>query len=178
MIAKRDEELIKEIQNGNILSFEVLVRRYQRGLSSFVHRITNDWHSSEEIVQDSFLALYTHIAQVDQSRKFSTYLFAIAKNKAFSHLRSKRVHQKLDETIVSEDETLYEELFRFDTQEMVKRALAAIDQKYFAVIELYYFKDLSYEEIGKKLHLPINTVRTHLFRAKEVIKGRLSYENY
>jgi len=59
----------------------------------------------------------------------------------------------------------------------VKEAINELDDIYRRVITLYYFDDLSYEEISKKLEVPINTVRTHLSRGKAQLRKILAYEN-
>ena len=55
-------------------------------------------------------------------------------------------------------------------------AVSSLPEKYKKVITLYYFQEMSYEDIGKRLHVPTNTVRTHLARAKKKLKGLILYE--
>lgn len=173
-----DEALIQCVKEGEITSYELLVKRYEGKLIRFVTRIVKDRHSAEEVVQDSFFAIYTHIDRIDTSRKFTTYLFEIAKNTALSLLRKRKPSVSLEEIEeIATDESLYEYLLGQERADRIGQALDGLDHKYERVIRLYYFDSLSYEEIGRRLKLPVNTVRTHLSRAKRGLKKLLTYEN-
>ncbi len=169
---RTDEALVSKIQEGDVLAFEILVKRYQRRLFSFVFRIVYDAHAAEEVVQDTLFGAYKTIDRVDVTKKFSSYLFTIAKNTAISYLRRRKqtVSLKNIEEQAQEEETLYKGLIEAEKQHRVREALRALEEKYRRVIALYYFDDLSYEEISQKLKLPVNTVRTHLLRAKKKLK--------
>ncbi len=169
-----DELLVREVQEGNISAFETLVARYQRKLTSFVGSLLHDPESSQDVVQDTFIRLYKTIERIDTSKKFSSYLYAITRNQAISFLRNKKKHATLTEAneIASNDspESLYEQA---NLAKDIETALEKIDNKYRKVITLYYYDNLSYEQIGKYLHLPVNTVCTHLKRAKAALKTLL-----
>ncbi len=106
-----DEEIVKQIQEGDLLQFETLVRRYQRRLLNFARRLVKDDGIGEEIVQDSFLKTYLAIGRIDPKRKFSTFLFEVTKNTAFSFLRKRKLELPLsDEWLIDENETATEKL--------------------------------------------------------------------
>ena len=158
---KMDEILVREVQEGNILAFEEIVRRYQKRLIWFVTRIVHDQARAEEICQDAFFKTYQVIDRVDPSKKFSTFLFEIAKNKAIDEIRKTKREVPLQDIAVEEklvDET------------GIREAVEKLPKAYREPVKLYYFSDLSYQEISRKLGMPINTVRTHLRRAKERLK--------
>lgn len=174
---RTDEELVIAIQEGDVFAFEYLVRRYQKRLHSFVRRVVGDHQAAQDVVQESFISLYKTIDRVDTGKKFSTYVFSIARNKAISHLRSLKKQISLEEiTVMDEDESLYEGLIASEARHTVGKALARLEEKYRRVIRLYYFDDLSYEEIGKTMRIPVNTVRTHLSRAKIALRKLLQHE--
>ena len=180
MEQKTDEELIRQIQKGDVLAFEILVKRYQRRLFSFVFRVVYDAHAAEEVVQDALFGVYKTIDRVNTTKKFSSYLFTIAKNIAISYLRRRKQTVSLEaiEEQASEEETFYEGFVNAEQQHHLKEAINQLEKKYRDVVTLYYFDDLSYEEISRKLKLPVNTVRTHLFRAKGELRKVLHYENH
>lgn len=177
MYEKSDSELVIAIQKGDVLAFEELVKRYQRGLFIFVLRIVHDDATAKEVVQDALFNIYRHISRVDPDRKFSTYMFEIAKNTAISAIRARKITVPLDVIAeIAEEETFIEQIVQEDSIASVKIAVRSLPKKYRDVISLYYFDDLSYEEVSHKLHIPINTVRTHIKRAKEALKKVLHYE--
>lgn len=167
MEAKSDEELVREIQDGNILSFETLVRRYQSRIIFFARRYVRSEDLAEEVAQDSFYKVYRAIDRVDPKRKFSTYLFEIAKNTAISYLRKTKQELPLSEELAAlETDSVAEKID-------VQMALASLPKEDKKVVELYYFSGLSYEEIARQLKIPINTMRTKLRRAREKLRKKL-----
>ncbi len=172
-----DERLVEKIQEGEILLYEELVRRYQKGLFVFVMRIIHDAHAGNDIVQDTFIKTYRSISRVNTKKRFSTYIFEIAKNTALSEIRRKKKNVSLKEIAdVALEESFIEELYRTDLISGVRHAVLTLPAKYRNVITLYYFREMSYEDIGKHLRIPVNTVRTHLKRAKEELRKLIPYE--
>ena len=82
-----DEVLIKQFQNGDIRSFNQIVLRYKDRLIHFVHGFVHDIDKAEDLVQDTFLKLYTHKDSYREIAKFSTWLYTIAGNLARTELR-------------------------------------------------------------------------------------------
>jgi RNA polymerase sigma-70 factor (ECF subfamily) len=172
-----DESLISAIQQGDILAYGELVKRYQRGLFVFVMRIIHDEHAARDVVQETLVKVYQIIDRIDVQKKFSTFVFEIAKNQAISVLRSRKKNVSLEDIVdIEDDKHFLEELYRSDMARGVRKAVSELATKYKKVITLYYFDDLSYEEVSRKLDIPVNTVRTHLKRAKEQLKKILIYE--
>lgn len=177
MLDYSDEELVIAIQGGEVFAFEQLVKRYQRKLLGFVFHIIHDEQSAQDIVQESLINLYKTIDRVDVRKKFSAYVFSIARNTAISYIRKNKKQVPLDDILVSqEEESLYDQITQAEQSHTIEEALAQVPVNYRKAIQLYYFDDLSYEEVGKTLKLPVNTVRTHLRRGKDLLKRILSYE--
>jgi RNA polymerase sigma-70 factor, ECF subfamily len=171
MDTESDEQLVTSVQNGSIHAYETLVRRYQHRLFVFALRIMNDPHAAEEVVQDAFLSIYRTIDRIDTDKKFSSYVYKITHNEAVSYLRSKKSTVPLEDNIMTdEDITLYENLIQSEQRSQIRKAMDALEPRYKKVLELYYFDELQYDEIGKRLGLPVNTVRTHLRRAKVALR--------
>jgi len=168
-----DEKLVRQIQLGDIEAFEILVKRYQERLLNFVFRIIRDGMKAEEVVQDTFLNLYKTIERVDTSKKFSSYLFQIAKNLSFSYLRKRKRELPLKEAIFLEDKGIYEKYFEFEDGSILKKAVSGLEEKYQKPLSLYYFEDLSYKKISRILAIPLNTVKTRIKRAKALLKERI-----
>jgi RNA polymerase sigma-70 factor, ECF subfamily len=174
---KSDNELVLEVQTGKISSYEPLVNRYQQRLFWFVNRIVFNEHDAKDVVQETFIHVYKHIDRFDVTRSFSSYIYAIAKNEAITLLRKRKPHVSIDKLeIVDDRDTPFQELIRLGDKELVVQAIKKLEPKYKNVIRLYYFDELSYEEIGRKLKIPINTVRTLLRRGKTQLKQYIEYE--
>lgn len=174
MIHERaDEELVLAVQIGDITAFETLVRRYQARLHYYVWRFVGNPESTDEVIQDVFFKLYQTIERVDVSKKVQSYIYAIARNTAISYVRQNRPQARIDESISDDDVSLIDVLLNKEREKIVQNAVCTLSMMQQKAIKLYYFEELSYNDISKVLHVPINTVRTHLSRAKKVLKQRL-----
>lgn len=174
---RTDEELIGEIKKGNILAFEEIVRRYQNKLFAYVSHIVYNRTDAEEIIQDTFLKVYNKIKSVDTGQKFSSYIFAIARNTAISYLRTRKKDISLEKVVLAdEEEDIYENLADSENRRTVICALNKLSRIQSNALKEYYFNDLSYKEIARKLQTPINTVRTNLKRGRENLKRIMNDE--
>lgn len=169
-----DEALVRDVQEGSISAFEMLVTRYQGKLHSFVSYLVRDSIAAQDIVQESFMSLYKTIDRIDIDKKFSAYLFSLTRNHALSYLRGHKSHVPLEHASNMEASESPETVLEHgDEEERLEKALQTIDDKFSQVIRHYYFDNLSYEETGKALGIPVNTVRTHLRRAKTALRKAL-----
>lgn len=171
-----DEALLVEVQDGNVLAFTHLVRRYQGRLFGYVLRIIRNRQTAEEIVQDALFKVYQHIRSIDPARQFSSYLYTVAKHEAINALRRSRPTLSLeDRDVMDEELDLDEQISMMADADHLRAAVQQLEEKYRRVVTLYYFDQLSYEEIAARIGVPLNTVRTHLRRAKESLRQHLTH---
>ena len=172
-----DEQLVALIKKGEILSYEELVHRYEEKLLRFVRRWLRDSHDVEEVVQDSLFKMYLGINKIDEKRKFSSYLYAIAKNESISKIRSKKDTLPLLEYVIGADgEKIYEKLINREKNDLLHQAMNKLSEIQKSVLKMYFFEELSYKKIQAKLGLPINTVKTLLRRSKINLAKKLKNE--
>lgn len=169
-VNRRDRALLIAAKNGDLSAFEDLVRLYERKLLRVVGRIIYNPQTAEEVVQDVFVSIYQSLARIDENRLFASYLYTVAKNASISILRAK----KRGKEVVLED--VHPSLVNIEKEYMdkeeglrIQEVLNTLPSKYRIPIRLYYFDDVSYEKIAGILNMPINTVRTHLKRAKKLL---------
>jgi RNA polymerase sigma-70 factor (ECF subfamily) len=157
-----DRELLIQVKNKDQTAFANLVTRYQKKLINFTRRYV-DFEDARDIVQNTFIKIYKNLNKIDINKKFSTYLFEIAKNEAISLHRKRKREVPLNEFIVDTGQLTTE-----DTG--IRGAVEKLKDKYKQVIKLYYFDKLHYKQIAAILELPVNTIRTHLRRAKAALR--------
>ena len=171
-----DEELIASFQNGNEQAYIELVRRYRNRLMTFVFRFVGDMESSEDIVQDTMVKVFTHKHYYKEIAKFSTWIYTIAGNLAKTELR-KRKRRKV--TLLSQmntDDRKYEipstELQSEDivqgeyTERYIQKAILQLPLHFRTVVILRDIQELSYEEISKIVNVPLGTVKSRINRAR------------
>ncbi|OGD09135.1 hypothetical protein A2397_01560 [Candidatus Amesbacteria bacterium RIFOXYB1_FULL_44_23] len=165
-----DEELVSRIKKGEMLLFEELVERYEKRILGFGVRIVGDADEAAEITQETLVSAYKHLESFDVSKKFSSWIFQIAKNKGMDYWRRKARLTKLGENVVDKKLDEIEELALKEDEMTVRNAVENLPEMQKKVVQSFYFDNLTYEQISKKMRLPINTVRSHLFRAKSALK--------
>lgn len=176
-IKSMDEHIIiKKILHGERDEYAKLVDRYHVGLIIYCENIIKDRAQAEDIAQETFLTAYQKLSSYKNKHRFSTWLYKIALNKCYDYLRQRKpvavddlelLEAQLPNTIPH-----YEDL---STAETVRSAVANLQPpEYQIAIEAYYWKGQSYQDIASTMHIPINTVRTYLRRAKEQLRRRLS----
>jgi len=170
-----DTDLIRAVKEGDIASFETLVRRYEKRLLAFAISLTKRRETAEEIVQDTLFSFYRHIDRIDASRPFLPYVFTMMRNAVVSRFRSEKKTVPIHTfDIAGNDDDFIDVLQRQDMKKNVSQALAKLDQRYRKALTLYYFHEMSYDDIAKHLHIPVNTVRTYMRRGKFALKQILT----
>ena len=183
-IADPDSELVRLAQSGDVRAFEALVVKYQRRIARHVARFIRSANDVEDVVQDAFIRAYRGLSSFRGDSSFYSWLYRIAANAAINHLR--RAPQDVllgdeapdDRAIAFEpgvsdaaqpDRTLMAE----QIAAVVQRALAKLQPQLAEALMLFEVEKKSYAEIAEMLQIPIGTVRTRIFRAREFIAKRL-----
>jgi RNA polymerase sigma-70 factor (ECF subfamily) len=175
-----DEMLAAEaLEHGE--AFEELVRRYQNRIYSLAYRMTGDNVEAYDLTQEAFLRSYAALPSFNTSLRFAPWLYRIATNLCINFLQSSRVRKGGADPDLAlqmpdrgkQPDSLYEEK---EQRQRIHQAILSLPAKYRAVVVLRHMQDKTYEEIANVLELPLNTVRTHLFRARELLRRRL-YES-
>ena len=173
---KTDEELIFQFQEGNIEAFNELVRRYKDKLLNYVYYYFNDLDTAEDIVQDTFVKLYTHKNSYKEVAKFSTWIYTIAGNLSKTELRKRKRRKTFSMSDYTNDD--YDLIIKskgvspdekHDIDEnlhKLKQALKKISTDFKTVLILRDIQELSYETISNITNMPLGTVKSRINRAR------------
>lgn len=170
-----DEELVAKFLQGEEDAFRELVERYQRLLLNYIFRFTGNREISEEIVQETFMAVFQNIRRFQPSSSFRAWIYAIATNRALNALR-RRTHIRYDESLEDRSDDWNEPLQSASEQERacaVRKALASLPEKQRAIFILRFYEQLSYEEIALATGCPIGTVKSRLCYTLKKLRGVL-----
>ena len=166
-----DEALMLEFQGGSREAFEHLFARYRGPLYGYFRRRLNGDRRAEDLTQETFLALIRAAAHYEARALVRTYLFAIAMNLLAAE-RRKRFRDAPQGQPSPEPATTNAP----DEAVWVRQALERLDESEREILMLREYEQLSYAEIGELLQVPVNTVRSRLFRARMAMKGFLEPE--
>jgi RNA polymerase sigma-70 factor (ECF subfamily) len=178
-----DGELIRQCRAGAREAFGVLVDRHGDRLYAGLFRVLGSAEDARDAAQEAFVHAYQKLDTFHGNSAFSTWLFRIALNAAFSgQRRSKRYKSSLDG---ARNEFGYElsdhrsgsdpthSLEQSDTQRVVRDALAELPEEFRAALVLKEMEGLRYEEIAEVLNVPIGTVRSRIHRARNELREKL-----
>lgn len=181
-----DEELMRAHQAGHREAFQMLFQRYKTRVFRFCIGLVGNRADSEEIAADVFVAVLDAPGAFDPARKFSTWLYAIARNKCVSRIRE-RTRLVLRTPWSSHDDPedpppeipdpadpAWERLSQRDLATYVQRAINRLPDEQKEALILRQYHDMSYDDISEVLHCSMAKVKILLFRAKEQLRGLLA----
>jgi RNA polymerase sigma-70 factor (ECF subfamily) len=162
-----DEELMLDVRRGDREAFERLFDRYRDPMWRFFRRRVADPARAEELAQDAFVAVLQGAAQYEPRAPFRSYLFGIAYNLLLAERRksSRQIVEPLDVDPVAAGEGDLEAAMS------VRGALALLDADDREMLMLREYEEFSYNEIAHLKKMPLNTVRSRLFRARMALKA-------
>jgi RNA polymerase sigma-70 factor (ECF subfamily) len=178
-----DEELIKRFQNGDLYAFDLIVHRYKDQLLNFSFRFLGNIEEAQDVVQETFLRLYRNRNAYRRIAKFSTWLYTIASNLAKTELRKRKRRKLVSISDLGFEEKEYEiQDLKADTErvadyslkeKIIQKAIEELPPRFRQVIILRDIQELSYEEVGKILKIPLGTVKSRVNRARLKLQGKL-----
>ena len=175
-----DVELIHRILAGDDTAFESLVKKYQKQVHALAWRKIGDFHIAEDITQDTFLKVYQNLSTLKNPNQFSGWLYVIITNQCHAWLRKRRIEtEPLEDTDIDGIEgTAYSKYIAaeqakmsIETQrEVVKKLLSTLKESDRTVITLYYFGEMTCEEISRFLGVSTSAIKSRLSRARRRLK--------
>jgi RNA polymerase sigma-70 factor (ECF subfamily) len=158
---------MRSAQAGEPGSFDEIFARYRAPVWGFFRRRVPDAARAEELAQDVFAAVLAALPRYESRGSFRSYIFAIASNVLHADLRKLRTMplQPIEDVAADAADP--------DAGIWVRRALALIDPGDRDILMLREFEQLSYQEIADVQNVPVNTVRSRLFRARMALKDAL-----
>ncbi|WP_220204858.1 RNA polymerase sigma factor [Reticulibacter mediterranei] len=178
---ENDAELVVASQGGDQDAFAQLVQRHQRRVFNLVFRMLQQYEEANEVTQETFLAAWQGLSSFRGDARFSTWLYRIAYNCCLKQLEQRKKDKALNAAIQAEhlldhadkEERASTVLEIHDYQNLVREHLSMLPAKYRVVLVLRHLQEMTYEEMAEILTIPIGTIKTHLFRARNLLKERL-----
>lgn len=174
--AQEDLILCRETLEGNQAAFATLAGKYRKRVFGLGYGFFRNSDDAEDFVQDVLVKLYTSIGSFRGESRFSTWLMRIAYNTAINSIKRRREYTSLAEDFDVPDtgENPEEAHLRTVASEAIRGAVSALPERYRLCVDMYFFYDMPYADICEMTGLPVNTIKSHVFRAKKILKDRLS----
>ena len=179
-----DLGLVRRAKAGDYQAFDLLVLKYQSRLISTAFRFVKDIHIAEDLVQESFIKSFNSLASFREDSSFYTWIYRITVNTSKNFLVSKKRKNELLSSDISEDQTYEIEHEDTDTPEdllqasqlkkLITETIDQLGEDTKTALTLRELDGLSYEEIAKVVNCPVGTVRSRIFRGREVVDEAIS----
>jgi RNA polymerase sigma-70 factor (ECF subfamily) len=180
------------LDKGDQKAYAELMHRYQESVYFMMMKMCNNKDDADDLTIEAFGRAFKKLEQYNPDFAFSTWLFKIASNNAIDFLRKKKqknsisIDANFDDAdsmdhsvkIISQTLDPEESFIRKQKIDTIRILVNNIKPMYREMIELFYFQEMSHEEISQKLNLPIGTIKAQLFRARELLFNALKRSPY
>jgi RNA polymerase sigma-70 factor (ECF subfamily) len=160
---------------GRADAFGTLVERYERAVYHLCLRTMRDAEEAKDCTQEAFFKAFRSLATFKIGAKFSTWIFSIAYHACCDRLGTRKRYSDGEIPEWADPGPGPAQVAeRNDEATALRAAIAGLPEKYRTVVTLYHLQGRRYEEIAEVLDVPMGTVKTHLFRAKELLRKALT----
>ena len=186
--AQLDYKLVQAAIKGDQKAYASLMERYRDSIYFLLLKMVNNKDDADDLTIEAFGKAFKNLEQYTPNFAFSTWLFKIASNNCIDFIRRKKKRTlSIDRRQENDDgmeTTIHLKSDMLDPEEkfvkkqkimLLHEIVKKLKPRYRELVELRYFKELSYEEIAQKLDIPLGTVKAQLFRAREFLQGILKH---
>ena len=182
---EEDKYLVNEVLSGNKKAFTRLIKQYERLVLHIVTPLIGISQDREDICQDVFIQVYRKLHSFQFRSKLATWIGNIAYNASINFLKKKRnillsdlmpddQENSFPDSIGNDGKTAEDIMIGQEKVRYLNEAINALPEIQKSIVLLFYHDDLSLDEIGLALEMPVNTVKSHLHRARMKLKESLT----
>jgi len=171
---------IRQAQKGSVAAFENIVKYYSTAIYNLAFRFIYDRDEAHDLAQEVFLRLYVNLREFDATRPFRPWLYRLATNVCINATRGRKRRPRVEDPELlaqrRDDDRAGDPVeaaaVRDDVAAM-QQAVAQLPEEYRTVVVLRYLQDMSCEDVAATMDIPVGTVKTWLFRAREMLRDRM-----
>jgi RNA polymerase sigma-70 factor (ECF subfamily) len=170
-----DNSLAARVANGDTALYRILMQRHTRQVHAMGVSFLKNAEEANDFSQEVFIKAFNNIKQFTGSSRFSTWLYRIAYNTAINSVNRRKEYVSLAENDDTPSSNLSPEeaTIKDAVRAAVRQAVNELPEKQKACIDLFFFYDRSYAEIQEITGDPVNTIKSHVFRAKKLLRDKL-----
>jgi len=180
MNASESSWLVSECIAGNQAAIEMLIRQYETGVFKLALSIVGDEADANEITQETFIAALKSLRTYQEKKTFKAWLYTIALNLSRSHLRKRKIVERLRTTLGSifrvetqKQSSPEDDVIRSEKEAAIWNELKKLDERHRIVVILRYFHELPIAEISEILSVNEGTIHSRLYTARERLREAL-----
>ncbi len=180
MTTNDDQILINQIKNGDTNAFGHLVDRYKDLVFTLALRMLKNREEAEEVAQDTFIKTFKSLNRFKGDSKFSTWIYRVAYNTCLDRIKRNKKYLndvEINEITSHQVQTIDNALDKMEAdekREAIKRCIDKLPSEDSFLLTLYYYEDLSLDEISEIVGLKSNAIKVKLFRCRKKLAGILT----
>jgi len=172
-----DELVVSQVVSGQKDLFRLLVRQHEKSVYGMGLSFFRNSEDASDFVQEVFLKAYRSLSSFEGRSRFSTWLYKIAYNTALNEVNRRKEYHSLAEDVadklVNNGETPERLALRDAAKDAIRSAIHELPERFRICVDLFYFYDRSYQEIETITGIPVNTIKSHVFRSKIILREKL-----
>jgi len=167
-----DPDLIASARRGKVDAYNLLVSRWEKRVYNYLLRLVGDREDALDLSQEVFLKAYQNLGKLQDASRFAGWLFRIAHNEAFSHLRRKRPEDAMERDLAQPHGSGH--VLPIELTLAVERALERLSEEQREAVVLRIYQGFKFEEMADILSCPVSTVKSRLYTALDLLKETLA----
>ncbi|MDR0321831.1 MAG: sigma-70 family RNA polymerase sigma factor [Treponema sp.] len=171
-----DQLIVSQIVSGQKDLFRLLVQQHEKAVYGMGLSFFRNSEDACDFTQDVFLKAYRSLSRFEGRSRFSTWLYKIAYNTALNEVNRRKEYHSLaeeDADKLAGGDTPEGRALRNAAKEAVRTAVEELPERFRICVDLFFFYDRSYQEIEAITGFPVNTIKSHVFRAKILLREKL-----
>jgi RNA polymerase sigma-70 factor (ECF subfamily) len=169
-----DRVIAAQIVSGQKELFRLFIKRYERAVYGMGMSFFRNVEDATDFVQELFLKVFRNLAGFEGRSRFSTWLYKIAYNTAVnSYNRKKDYHSLAEDELPGDNDTPERQFLKGLARDAVQEAIRELPERFRVCVDMFFFYDRTYQEIEAITGYPVNTVKSHVFRAKKILREKL-----
>ncbi len=169
-----DELIIKQIVRGSVEKYRFIVKKYQNMIFSIGMRFFRNEDDALDFTQEVFLKAFENISSFRGKSPFRFWLSRIAYNHGINRIKGRKNEWEfLEGTVISEERTPDKKYETREIHEILENAVQDLPDKYKICLDLYFYMGLPYNRIYEITEIPVNTIKSNVFRAKQILRDKL-----
>lgn len=175
-------QLVAEIVDGDTNLFQIIIEQHQKLVAHIVFKMINNAADREDLCQEVFVKVYKSLGTFQFESKLSTWVAKIAYNTCINYLGKKKLPlyddkyfddaSSIENCVISSQNTDAQVIMK-ELSTMLHHQIYQLPVKYRTILTLFHLEEMTYAEIAEITELPEGTVKSHLFRARKLLKDRL-----
>jgi RNA polymerase sigma-70 factor (ECF subfamily) len=169
----RERELFRRVVDGDEDAFRKLYDQIHKKVFYYLHRLLREQEAAEDIMVETFTEAWRCAGKYRGDSSVRTWIFGIARNLAMNEMRRRKIHMSLEEHPHLTDGGM-PDMAAYDRKKVIKDSLSRISDKHREVLDLVFFHEMNYQEVSEVLGIPVNTVKTRVFHAKDAMRRTMA----